>query len=557
MRAFVLPAKAAIALLIACCALAAPSRADPPADPMTAAAAAGRAAAEALRLQPGAGVFTGSTLTKLLPGAASTPPEAAITGSSIEGAAAMKAGGSSVEAKVLDVETRAAAANARPMEAAKTMIPRADAAVAGADGMAGGLFAAAGSDSGACTTQGLAQAGTIERSCQRVVATTESTCETHLEVKVVRTSTFECDEGAAGSTCANLTATPACHEVSRACLDLGPDGSCRTSRIDFACANFAGDPGQAVLIATSPPEITETETGSCDTLGTSCAMETPTCSGGPETRIIAGVPITRACWAKEAKTSCAAEGEQSTCGVFEADASCHKVQSECVVEDVAGTCLQWEERYRCDGTPSPSTPASCDSLRVCAGGYCEEVKPEPATKDLGEAAAWTGVLGSMAQDATRSLSGDIVRVFDGQPASCRVGSFGVLNCCSDSGWGNHLLGECTSAELGLKDRAEAGATHYIGSYCAKRFFGCLQVRRVYCSFNSKLARVFTEGLRGLQGRSFGSPRGADCAGATVAELEAADLSKIDLTPAFGDLTSGTAIPGIETIRAFLATRIKG
>lgn len=557
MSAHILSKRVALAALLAFCALAAPSRAEIPADPMAAAAANGRAAAEALRLKPGSSFFSGSTLESLLPGAASTPPEAAITGSSIEDAAAMKAAGSSVEAEVLDVETRAAATNARPMEAAKDMIPRADAAVTGADRTAGGLFAAAGSDSGACTAQGLAQAGTIERSCQRVVATTDSTCETHLEVKVRWTSTFECDEGEAGSTCANLTAAPACHEVSRACLDLGPDGSCRTSRVGFACENFAGDPGDAILIATSPPEITETETGSCDTLGTSCAVATPTCSSGTETRIIEGVPITRACWAKEAKTSCAVEGEQSNCGVFETDASCHKVQSECIVEDAAGTCLQWEDRYRCDGTPSPMTPASCDSLRVCAGGYCEEVKPEPATKDLREAAAWTGVLGTMAQDATRSLSGDIVRVFDGKPASCRVGSFGVLNCCSDSGWGNHLLGECTAGELGLKDRAEAGATHYIGSYCAKRFFGCLQVRRVYCSFNSKLARVFTEGLRALEGRGFGSPRGADCAGATVAELEAADLSKIDLTPAFGDVTSGAAIPGIETIRAFLATRIKG
>jgi hypothetical protein len=557
MIAYVMPLKVALAALLACCALASPSQAETPFDPMAAAAAGGRAAAEALRLKPGTSLLSGNMLDTVLPGATSTPPEVVITGSSIEDAAAMKAAGSSVEAEVLDVETRAAATNARPMKAAKAMIPRADAAVTGADQTAGGLFAAAGSDSGACTAQGLAQAGTIERSCQRVVATTDSTCETHLEVKVVRTSTFECDEGEAGSTCANLTAAPACHETSRACLDLSPDGTCRTSRIDFACENFAGDPGQAVLIATSPPDITETETGSCDTLGTSCAMATPTCSSGPETRIIEGVPITRACWAKEAKTSCAAEGEQSTCGIFETDASCHKIQSDCIVEDSAGTCLQWEERYRCDGTPSPTTPASCDSLSVCAGGYCEDIKPEPATKDLGEAAAWTGVLGTMAQDATRSWSGDIVRVFDGQPASCRVGSFGVLNCCSDSGWGNHVLGECTADELGLKDRAEAGATHYIGSYCAKRFFGCLQVRRVYCTFNSKLARVFTEGLRGLQGRTFGSPRSADCAGATVAELEAADLSKIDLTPAFGDVTAGAAIPGIETIRAFLATRIKG
>ncbi len=527
------------------------------ADPMSAAAAQGRAAAEALRLKPGASLFSGSSLNSVLPGANATPPEASITGATIEDQATMRAAGSSRAAQALKTEVNAAQANPRPMQSAGEAIPGADAAVSGADQTAGALFAASGSDGGACEVQGLAQAGTIERSCQRVVATTSSTCETHLEVSVVQTSTYQCDESEGGSTCTALAAAPACHETSRACLDLAPDGTCRAERVQVSCENYSGDIGGAELVSSPPPVITEVEVGSCDEIGPHCAKAEPTCSSGPETRIINGLPVTRACWAHEAKTSCAAEGVQSTCGLFEADTSCHRIQSDCIVEDEAGTCLQWEDRYRCDGTPTTATPASCDKLHVCAGGYCEDVAPEPATKDLGSASSWMGVLGGMADDATRSLSGQIVRVFDGHPAACRVGSFGVLNCCSDTGWGNHLLGECSADELSLKDRAEVGATHYIGSYCAKRFFACLQVKRVYCSFNGKLARVFIEGLRAVEGRGFGSPRGPDCAGATVEELEAADLERIDLSEAFADMTSGIAVPGIETIRDFLATRIKG
>lgn len=551
------------------------------ADPMTDAAKAGREAATPLVLAPGSSVFSEETIGKtVIPFATDAPPESAITGTTIENQARLHAAGSSTEAGALQSETTATTSNPRrDIPTTDPGLQRADGALTGADAIAGGLFSASGNQGEGCTVEGLQSAGTVERSCQRVVATTTSTCELALDVAVTRTSHFECDEAGGTHDCAALASSQSCHETGSTCLNLGTDGTCLAARKRFDCTDVTGDLAPARQVGETTTEIAETKLGSCDTVGASCAAGAATCTAGPETRIINGVPVTRACWAWEKPVTCQATGSQTTCGVFEADQSCHKIQSDCVARSDAGACLQWEDRYRCDGT-APPAPASCTDLQVCAGGYCETVTPEPPSTDFAESAAWLGVLGSMAKDANRDGAGQIIRIFDGTASSCRVGAIGVLNCCNDSGWGNHVLGECTEDELALADRAAMGATHYIGSYCAKRFFVCLQVKRVYCRFNSKLARVFNEQMRGQTGATWGTDRvsyhyeyqsqpngdlvsvpvatpgtGPHCNGATVEEMEALDLEKIDLSEAFADLTADVAVPSMDIIRNFLATRL--
>ena len=551
------------------------------ADPMADAAEAGRAAAAPLVLVPGSPVFTdgmvGQTVT---PFQTDAPPESALTGTTIEDAAHLRAAGPSTEAGALSSEVTATTSNPRPnILPTDPGLQRADGALTGADAIAGGLFSSAGNEGEGCTVEGLQSAGTVERSCQRVVATSSSTCQMALDVTVAKTTRYECDEGGDLHECAALTATHACHETGSTCLNLALDGTCLASRKSFDCTDTTLDVAPARQIGETTTAVSETKAGSCDAVAASCATGEAACTSGPETRIVNGVPVTRACWAWEAPVTCQAEGSQTTCGVFEADQTCHKIQSDCMARSDDGNCLQWEDRYRCDGTPSP-TPASCKALRVCAGGYCETVTPEPPGEDFAKSAAWLGILSTMAKDASRDGAGQIIRIFNGTASSCRVGSLGVLNCCNDSGWGNHILGECTGDELALADRAAIGATHYIGSYCAKRFFVCLQVKRVYCAFNGKLARVFNEQMRDQTGATWGTTRvsyhyetesqpngdlvpvlvadpgsGPQCDGATVEEMEALDLEKIDLSEAFADLTADVAIPSMDLIRSFLETRL--
>lgn len=551
------------------------------ADPMTDAAEDGRAAAAPLVIAPGSPVFTEEMIGKTVtPYATVAPPETALTDTTIEDAARLRAAGSSTEAAALQSETTATTSNPRrDIPATDPGLRRADSALTGADAIAGGLFSATGNQGEGCTAEGLQSAGVIERSCQRVVATSASTCQLALDVAVIKTSRYACDEAGDTHECATLAANLSCHETGSTCLNLGMDGSCLALRKSFDCIDVTGDLSPARQVGEATTEIAETKRGTCDSIGASCAADEASCTSGSETRIINGVPITRACWAWEKPVSCQAEGSENTCGVFEADQSCHKIQSDCVVQSDDGACLQWEDRYRCDGT-SDAQSASCSELRVCAGGYCETVTPEPPSPGFGPAAAWLGVLGSMAKDATRDSAGQIIRIFNGTASSCRVGAIGVLNCCNDSGWGNHILGECSGDELALADRAALGATHYIGSYCAKRFFACLQVKRVYCAFNSKLARVFTEQMRAQTNTDFGTTKvsyrlvaensgednpiirfepipgtGPQCDGATVEQMEALDLEKFDLSEAFADLTGNVAVPSMEIIRSFLATRL--
>lgn len=548
---------------------------------MTAAAQAGREAAAPLLLAPGSSIFSDETIGKTVtPFTTATPRETAITEKTIESSARLRAAGTSTEAGALKAETNAATQNPRrAIPATEPGLQRAAKAMTGADAISGSLFSASGNRGEGCTVEGLQSAGTVERSCQRVVATTTSTCQLALDVAVTKTSSFECDERDSTHECAALKANHSCHETRTTCLDLGSDGTCLATRTRFDCTDVAGDFPSARQIGETTTEITDTKLDSCDGVSTSCAAGEDTCTAGLETRIINGVPVTRACWAWETPVTCQASGSQTTCGVFEADQSCHKIQSDCVARSEAGACLQWEDRYRCDGTAHP-TPASCSDLQVCAGGYCETVTPEPPSTGFAQSTAWLSVLSSMAKDASRDSAGQVIRIFDGTASTCGVGAIRVLNCCNDTGWGNHILGECTGDELALMDRAAMGATHYIGSYCAKRFFVCLQVKRVYCRFNSKLARVFNEQMRWQTGATWGTDRvsyhyeyqsqpdgdlvfvpvatpgtGPQCDGATIEEMEALDLENIDLSEAFAELTAEVTLPSIDILRSFLATRL--
>jgi Type-1V conjugative transfer system mating pair stabilisation len=534
------------------------------ADAMSDAAAKGRTAAEALLLKPGSSVFTQETIdTVVTPFTTESPPETAITGSSIEGDTQAKAAGSTIEATTLKTEVGASSLNPRPN------IDQHDPAITTADQIdqtsvarAGALFSATGSLDTTCTVTGLGTAGTIERSCERVVSVDTFHCQQTLQVSVTRRDTYECDvkylsTGVITDECAALKQAPTCQQTASSCLNLGADGQCVSERRDYACLNEDGDMTPARKTSTSAPDFEESVAETCDPAATAstCEADGRTCTSGPETRMINGVPITRACWAWDKPVVCQVPGLNTDCTVFANDPSCKRIQTNCLSETADGTCVDWEDRYRCSGTAQPGTQ-SCENMTVCAGGYCETVVPEPANTDFGKSATWLGVLDEMAKDSEKDLSNQELRVFNGQRATCRVGALNVLNCCNDTGWGNHILGQCTDSEYALMDRTAALATHFVGTYCSKRFFVCLQKKRVYCSFNSKLARVFIEQYHNLSGVSWDDPKyETHCEGLTAEQMQTLDMDQFDLSEAFADFVNDAAIPSAEMIKNFLETRV--
>lgn len=567
---------------------------------MDKAAEQGRAIAGELLLLPGSPILTGERIGEVVtPYRTDDPPETAITSPTIEDEAERRAAGSTMEGQANQAVVQSADRNPRPgMTASDPAIRKADQFEARSETAAGALFSATGSDNPVCTVKGIAHAGKVERSCQRMISIDEYMCRKQLKVTVEQDTIYQCEirRTASGAilsnTCTAAAGHPACTEDSAACLNL-VDGKCLSTRKTYICTNVSGELGGAVETATSSPRISERMVETCDpgVAGGSCSRDEETCTSGVSTRVINGVPVTRDCWAWDQPVACKAEGLNTDCTVLANDPACTRIREECIVETEDGGCLQYEDRYRCEGTPGQETDtASCKKMTVCAGGYCEEVTPEPANTDFGGSAAWLGVLDEMSKDAEKSLDTQELRVFNGTRQACRVQTTGVLNCCKDSGWGNGIIGQCNEEEFALMDRMDAEAVHYIGTYCSIRALICLEKKRVYCAFNSKLARIFVEQYRMIEDQSWGTPRpqyklvavpcetgtgcgehghgyyyesveiegtGPQCQGITLEEMEAADMERIDLSEAFSDFIEAVNVPAMTTIRNILTSRLGG
>lgn len=135
-------------------------------------------------------------------------------------------------------------------------------------------------------------------------------------------------------------------------------------------------------------------------------------------------------------------------------------------------------------------------------------------------------------------------IFNGKDRRCRSDGVTIAfdDCCKDK---DYLFGlvQCSSEELELAGLKQEGLCHYVGRYCSKKVFfgGCLEHKKTYCCYNSKLGRIIQE-----QGRfqlstfsGWGSDKQPDCRGLTPEEFQMLDFSKIDLSEYYGDIEVST------------------
>jgi Type-1V conjugative transfer system mating pair stabilisation len=104
-----------------------------------------------------------------------------------------------------------------------------------------------------------------------------------------------------------------------------------------------------------------------------------------------------------------------------------------------------------------------------------------------------------------------------------------------------LSGSCNQDDIETAMLDNSGMCHYLDTYCKRKWplVGCVQEAKVFCCFNSKLARIVHE-----QGRPqlktflppwvFGDSSG-DCRGFTASEFQMLDFSKMDLSEYLGDI----------------------
>ncbi|ENU5877879.1 F-type conjugal transfer pilus assembly protein TraB [Escherichia coli O82:H8] len=106
------------------------------------------------------------------------------------------------------------------------------------------------------------------------------------------------------------------------------------------------------------------------------------------------------------------------------------------------------------------------------------------------------------------------------------------------------LAKCSSDEKALAKAKSNKLTVSVGEFCSKKVLGvCLEKKRSYCQFDSKLAQIVQQQGRNGQLRiSFGSAKHPDCRGITVDELQKIQFNRLDFTNFYEDLMNNQKIP---------------
>ena len=179
---------------------------------------------------------------------------------------------------------------------------------------------------------------------------------------------------------------------------------------------------------------------------------------------------------------------------------------------------------------------SCGNVRWCVGSGCDSVSGKANTGFVNA----TTRLNLGVELGGEAFDRDDLRFFTGKRRACTIRLFGLANCCKSSGL---LVGlaNCSAEEQELAEERNAGNTHYLGRYCAKRtFFGvCIRRARAWCVFGSKLGRILQEQGRSQLGVGWGS-----CRGLSVAEVEGIDFERLDLSEFTDNLMDGGTEPAI-------------
>jgi conjugal transfer mating pair stabilization protein TraN len=102
---------------------------------------------------------------------------------------------------------------------------------------------------------------------------------------------------------------------------------------------------------------------------------------------------------------------------------------------------------------------------------------------------------------------------------------------------------CEEAEQVTAMKRDASLCVDLGAYCSRRLpiiRTCLEQTQSFCCFNSRLARIVNEQGLGQVGRGFGSATSPGCSGFSVAELQALDFARMDLSEFYAEIAPTAA-----------------
>lgn len=264
--------------------------------------------------------------------------------------------------------------------------------------------------------------------------------------------------------------------------------------------------------------------------------------GGNRTIYVEGKPYTMYsdCWAYKDSYLTQSQSEGS-CSQYINDPACTVANRQCAYE-LDGFCLHENLTYSCEHKTTGSG-VMCGGTFFCKDGSCAQAeagKNNAFQKAVSELAAVAAAGKDVAE-----LNGADVRAFTGKAQFCKKFAAGFSNCCKDSGWGQDIgLASCSSEEKALGEARQRKLTIDIGEFCSKKVLGvCVEKKRSYCVFDSKLAQIVQQQGRQWQlGVGFGGASSPDCRGITVEQLQAINFDNLDFSNFYEDLQNGSTVP---------------
>lgn len=254
------------------------------------------------------------------------------------------------------------------------------------------------------------------------------------------------------------------------------------------------------------------------------------CLKGPLKKWVEGEEVYRECWKRQRTYICATPS--IACEKLREN-GCEQLTSSCQTENSNHLCSQFKLEFRCP--QSSCEPKKENISAYCLEGECFEPKHETLE---GFEKAVSHLSGVMAAGSGAQMN----EIFKGQAMTCRKMGIGFSDCCKDKGWGQDLhLMSCKEEEKLLGRAKEAERVIEVGEYCDKKAIGggCIEKKKSYCVYPSKLARIIQQGAIVQLGRPLGNVENPSCAPLSAQDLQDLDWDKIDFSPLYADIQGRT------------------
>lgn len=265
--------------------------------------------------------------------------------------------------------------------------------------------------------------------------------------------------------------------------------------------------------------------------------------------------VHQACWAFR-DTYITQPADFGACQSLMDNKACTLSSRQCAFSSEDGTCLHEYATFSCE-TRTSGKQMICGGDVFCLDGECDKAA-SGKNNDFAQAVSELAALAAAGKDIAE-LNGVDVKAFTGNAKYCKKFAAGFSNCCKDSGWGQDAgLARCSSEEKALAKAKTNKLTISIGEFCSRKVLGvCLEKKRSYCQFDSKLGQIVQQqGRSGQLHIGFGGAKSPDCRGVTIEEMERINFDQLDFTNFTDDLMKNQNIPGNQDLANKTKQRIK-